>query len=100
MDNDLLRDAGRDYRNNDTRLPPGSKLLLYTDGLTEAANMAAPGRDFEGSALIETLERYRHESCHGLAGGLYESLAAFKGSDSFDDDVCLICIDMPGHRHV
>ncbi|MBN2078126.1 MAG: PP2C family protein-serine/threonine phosphatase [Spirochaetes bacterium] len=96
MDNGTLREAGKSYRNNVTDLFPASKLLLYTDGLTEAISIGGGGPDFEGSAMMEAIARNRHGSSRDFVAGLYEDLVAFRGSDSFDDDVCIICVDIGG----
>ena len=39
-------------------LAPGDTLLLYTDGITEAAN--AEGQEFAESRLLETLASHSH----------------------------------------
>lgn len=96
MDNGTLRNAGKSYRNNVTDLSPASKLLLYTDGLTEAINVGGDGPDFEGGAMMEAIARNRHVSSRDFVAGLYDALVAFRGSDSFDDDVCIICVDIAG----
>ncbi len=49
-----------------------------------------------GSAMMEAIARNRHGSSRDFVSGLCDALVAFRGSDSFDDDVCIICVDIGG----
>lgn len=94
MDNHSLEKAGKLFRNDTTTLAPGTKLLLYTDGLTEAINPDSPSTDFEGGGMMDVLARNRDQGCGAFVRNLYQALVAFRGNDNFDDDVCVICVDI------
>ena len=52
MDNEEMLEGNRSYTNFTVQLAPDSKLILFTDGLTEAAPAANEQSDFE-TALME-----------------------------------------------
>ena len=35
-----------------------------------------------------------NQPCDEFIQGLYRELVRFRGNDTFDDDVCIICIDV------
>ena len=80
------------YENVTMILPEKSRLLFYTDGLSEAVNPEDTDVMFE-SVMQAILMKNNDESCHEAVHRLYDSLVDFRGSDSFDDDVCIVCVD-------
>jgi sigma-B regulation protein RsbU (phosphoserine phosphatase) len=82
------------YRNNRLTLEPGSKLLLYTDGLSEARSLENPSELFEDSRLADIMEKNRDLDCAEFIDELYRGLREFRKWDSFEDDVCIICVDI------
>jgi len=85
---DDLKRFDKLYRNDTVTLQRGSKFFLYTDGFQE---VPWPGGD-EGIAGFL-------QSIHGLPCGefiqtLHERLVKVNGTDMFQDDICLICIDV------
>jgi serine/threonine-protein kinase RsbW len=78
--------AGRAERiEHRVHLSPGSRLLLYTDGLIERRNRSLD-RGFE--ALVREYARLRDAPIEGLTAGLADILV---GRDH-EDDVCLLCL--------
>jgi serine/threonine-protein kinase RsbW len=78
--------AGRAGRvEHRVQLSPGSRLLLYTDGLIERRNRSID-RGFE--VLAREYARRRDAPLEGLTAGLAETLV---GRDH-TDDVCLLCL--------
>ncbi|MFI5938588.1 SpoIIE family protein phosphatase [Actinoplanes sp. NPDC051494] len=69
------------------QLSPGSRLLLYTDGLIERRNRRID-KGFE--VLARTYAGRRDSPLPGLTAGLAESLV---GRDHADD-VCLLCLSL------
>ncbi len=94
MDNETLWRAGKSYSNQTARIPVPGKLVLFTDGLTEATGTSDAGVQFEDSAMPATLEKLKAASCHDLVSGLYGSLVEFRGNEKFEDDVCILCVDL------
>ncbi len=82
------------YVNNRLLLDSGSKLLLYTDGLTEARSLENPSELFEDAGLMDILGKNRDLDCTEFIGELYHGLREFRKGDSFEDDVCVICVDI------
>lgn len=84
---------GMDFDEGTEKLEPGDKILVYTDGVTEA-----PDRDL-GLDLLYGTERLRELFVKHSARGPDEILAeivadleAFQGRSNFDDDVSLLLI--------
>ena len=93
MSNSELASDGFRYKNSRAILPEKSKLILYTDGLVEAKKMDNRDIDF-GEDIYNRMIAIRELSCRDFVETLYEQLIDFRGSESFDDDICLICIDI------
>jgi serine phosphatase RsbU (regulator of sigma subunit) len=94
MDNPQLMEMNRTYSNNTIRLKTGSKLVLYTDGLTEAEPKNHGQDEFETAKLKEICRRYSGENASDFVLNLYMALVDFHGSDNFSDDVCIVCLDV------
>jgi serine phosphatase RsbU (regulator of sigma subunit) len=67
------------------RFLPGDTLFMYTDGIVESAD--ASGEEFGYERFLELLSREREVAPHLLHGSLLDGVAAFTGTDVFDDDV-------------
>ncbi len=91
--NSLLAKSNKFYTNFSEKLPLNSKLLLYTDGLTEARPTDNNSLYFEYASMVEIFKKNGGLPCGAFIEELYSQLAMFRGSDSFEDDICLICID-------
>lgn len=72
-------------------LRSGDRILLYTDGLMEARNGA--GQAFE-SHLHDAVFPMICGTDRPLLDTIYTSLVSFRGNDRFDDDVCMIGIEI------
>jgi serine phosphatase RsbU (regulator of sigma subunit)/anti-sigma regulatory factor (Ser/Thr protein kinase) len=69
-------------------LAPGDKVVLFTDGVTEAMN--ASGDEFGETRLFEALGRAGGLGASGLVGEIFSALQAFTlGVDQSDDITCL-----------
>ena len=84
----LLPDAK--YRSAVVTLEPGDALMLYSDGLTEAAD--PDGREFGQARLVEAFSRHRGLSLRALAHALEVELDAFVRGNPFDDDRTLVLV--------
>ena len=96
---DYLEVIGKGFQNQEVILEVASKLVLYTDGLVEAVSVANKKmgyndelEDFESSLIKKVFEELRDCSSTVLVKKMVENLVAFRGDDSFDDDVCMICL--------
>lgn len=77
-----------------TRVAPGDRLVLVSDGFTECP--LPDGRDFGEEGLIDSLRRSAHLSGSDLLEAMIWDLTAKAGTDSFPDDVSGIVLDLLG----
>jgi len=93
MENLELIEAGKAYTNSKSILPVNSKILFYTDGLVEAKKIR--DRDIDFSEGIEKrLIELKNLKSKKFTETLFADLIKFHGSESFDDDICIICMDI------
>jgi len=81
--------SDRSYSEAEIALAPGDRILLYTDGLTEARNAAE--EEFGEQRLIDMVLRRPHLDPQALRDGILQSATAFSGG-SLQDDATLIAI--------
>ena len=81
--------AGFEYGAKATTLAPGDRLLLYTDGVTDARD--EHGEDFGDQRLAGILGAARAEPAAGLQQRVIDAVRAFSGS-RFDDDVTVLAV--------
>ena len=77
------------YQKNELYLDPGDRLILYTDGVTEAQNQAKElyGED----RFLRFAENHKTESQEQFMENILQDLSGFqKGCDQFDDITMLI----------
>ncbi|MGL4370178.1 MAG: PP2C family protein-serine/threonine phosphatase [Spirochaetota bacterium] len=80
--------------NREIAICPGSKMLLYTDGLAEARSPSDPALFFEDAVLSDILRSAAACSSRVFIDKIYGELVAFCGGENFDDDVCMICVEI------
>jgi len=73
-------------------LQPGDRLILFTDGLTEAVN--EDREQFGEDRLIELLRTYRDRSADELKHIIFKVVGEFS-SDTFEDDAALMIVGLP-----
>jgi serine phosphatase RsbU (regulator of sigma subunit) len=72
----------------------GDILLLYTDGITEAAN--GSGELFGEVRLGELLKELHQLPPQELIDRIFQQVRLFSGSHSFNDDVSLVVLQVMG----
>jgi len=70
------------------QLAPGDILVLYTDGITEAANAA--GEEFGDSRLLETVARHAHLPVPDLLQAIVREVRQFGDRVELQDDITLV----------
>ena len=82
--------SGLRYGEGRVRLAPGDKVLLYTDGITEAFD---PEDNLYGDErLIRVLETFRRESTRKILDALVDSVVTFSADAPQADDVTLLAL--------
>jgi serine phosphatase RsbU (regulator of sigma subunit) len=94
MDNQEMLVNNLTYSNHTIQLESGSKLILYTDGLTETVPLDSEKPDFETSLMEQAFLNNSSKPAKAFVNEIYRILVDFHGSDNFSDDVCLICLDV------
>jgi sigma-B regulation protein RsbU (phosphoserine phosphatase) len=83
------------YTQHQCMLKPGDKLLGYTDGLFEAAN--STGTMFGEDKLRHLIDTAATTTCRELIDRLVGEVVAFTGRSDFDDDVCVLAVELARH---
>jgi sigma-B regulation protein RsbU (phosphoserine phosphatase) len=68
------------------------RIVMFTDGLLEAENES--GEAFLETRLIETLGECRKQTLDKTLDAVLERVLEFSRNDQFDDDVCLLGVDI------
>ena len=82
---------GMKYRANEMTLNKGDKILIYTDGVTEATdvNEALYGED----RLLSYIEKNKEMKAEKLLSGLKEDIDRFAGDAPQFDDITMLVFD-------
>jgi phosphoserine phosphatase RsbU/P len=87
--------AGIGYAPGAARLAPGDRILLYTDGVTEAADAAAA--EFGMARLREAIAACSGAPAEGLVTEVFKRVEAFAGDAPQSDDItCLALVRTRG----
>ena len=73
------------------QLQPGDKIVIYSDGLSEAEN--AEGEFFDKTALLETVRAYAALGCRELLGELTRAVEEFTEGGVLSDDVTIVVLE-------
>jgi serine phosphatase RsbU (regulator of sigma subunit) len=93
---ELLRGGGpvvgiipdMEYKENSNKLEPGDTLVIYSDGVTEAAN--ASDDEFETPRLTETIRQNRHLGAQEIVGKIRQAVNDHVGGAPQSDDITII----------
>lgn len=77
------------YSRSEVPLRSGDRLVLFTDGITEAGSHE--GREFGEDRLVEVVTAHRHQSAPDLLDSLFQEVSAFTRG-VFADDATLISV--------
>ena len=91
--NETLLKKNKLFTTHTLELPVGTKLLLFTDGLTEA-NSISRNESFEDSKMLEVFQQSYDLPGKKFIGNLYKELLTFREKETFDDDICMVCLDI------
>jgi phosphoserine phosphatase RsbU/P len=79
-----------EYARVETTLAPGELLLLYTDGITEAANPT--GEEFGLDRLQSTVAKHKREPLVAIAVAIETAVEVFADGTPFGDDRTMVML--------
>ncbi|MDX1383213.1 MAG: SpoIIE family protein phosphatase [Thermoanaerobaculia bacterium] len=82
-----------DYERRDTEMRPGSTMIVYSDGITEAENREQD--EYGLDRLRELVVANRHRAVDEIADAIDDDLARFVGSTPYSDDRTLLLLQRP-----
>lgn len=85
----MLEDS--EYAADERILRPGDKVVLYSDGLSEAQN--EEGRFFGSPAIRGIVKKYAEDGCAALQAGLLDAVETFTGGAVLADDITLVVFE-------
>jgi sigma-B regulation protein RsbU (phosphoserine phosphatase) len=80
-------------RPGQVELAPGDRLILFTDGITEATD--AGGEEFQEERLLTLVTNYRHLRPGAIREKIMAALREFAG-DKWNDDATLLVLGVEG----
>ncbi len=80
-----------EYETEITKLSPGDRLVVYTDGVSEAQN--EQGEFFGDQRLLEAIGNNAALGCADFHGRLLEEVREFTGSAPQRDDITLLVLE-------
>jgi phosphoserine phosphatase RsbU/P len=85
---------GAEFPVAEERLSPGDKIVLYSDGVTEAQN--AEGEFFGRKRLREVVAAHAKEPCHAIHDAIQAAVAAFTEGVPQADDITVLVLEYAG----
>jgi serine phosphatase RsbU (regulator of sigma subunit)/pSer/pThr/pTyr-binding forkhead associated (FHA) protein len=76
------------------KLQPGDKIVIYSDGVTEAQNVQ--GEFFEKKRLREIVRRHAPESCTAIHDAIQGAVSAFAEGARQSDDITVVVVEYGG----
>ena len=86
--------SGLHYKEYEFQLEKGSKLFLYTDGVTEAMN--ARGELFGTQRMLDALNRAAGDTPKDILAGVQSAVNDFAGNAEQADDLTMLCLEYKG----
>jgi serine phosphatase RsbU (regulator of sigma subunit) len=83
-----------EFEARDIELHSGDKIVIYTDGVTEAQNLQA--EFFGRHRLRQVVTERRADSCREMHDAVQSAIAAFTESAPQADDITLVVIEYRG----
>jgi sigma-B regulation protein RsbU (phosphoserine phosphatase) len=84
------------YQNREVLLQPGDRLLLYSDGITEAQNSNL--ELFDNYRLLETLNNFQGQTMAEMITVIMSAVKAFTKEAPQSDDITLLALQYLGRQ--
>lgn len=82
------------YRDEYIHLKKGMKILLFTDGMSEAGKSNDRMISFREAVMDEALRDIKPMNARQTIDYLRAKLVEFHGMEDFEDDVCIVCVQI------
>jgi serine phosphatase RsbU (regulator of sigma subunit) len=83
------------YQQATVKFHPGDLLLMYTDGVSEAMNLAE--EEFGERRMEMAMQRYRSDACCAMLDQLEAQVTEFRGQSTLEDDATLLLARVTEH---
>ncbi|MEM5948254.1 PP2C family protein-serine/threonine phosphatase, partial [Spirochaetia bacterium 38H-sp] len=83
-------ETSSNYHNIKKELSPGTTIILYTDGITEATNINSTALGENG--LIKMLQKHRHLDAENMIKQIEEEIENYTQNTMLSDDQTLLLI--------
>jgi sigma-B regulation protein RsbU (phosphoserine phosphatase) len=83
-----------EFSSTEEAITPGDRVVLFTDGVVEAASHE--GEEFGAERLAGSWSRRALEPLHEAVLGSMADVAAFCGDSAFKDDICIVAAQWDG----
>ena len=80
------------YRDYELRPEESMKIMLYTDGLTEASR--SDGEEFGAERVLACLNESSCDNVRNMLECALTGMRKFIGSEDSDDDLCLLGVEL------
>ena len=84
------------YVDYEVKLPKGSKIFLYTDGVPEASSGEG---QFTRERMVMTLNKYRDMSPQEIVENVKDDIDLFVGKADQFDDITMLCVEYKGYKN-
>lgn len=85
---------GAEFTVESLQLSPGDRVVIYSDGVSEAQNLS--GEFFGKKRLNEILNQHAAESCSAIHDAIQEGVAAFTEGAPQSDDITVVVLEYRG----
>jgi sigma-B regulation protein RsbU (phosphoserine phosphatase) len=83
------------YQTLNLHLPPGGRVVMYSDGVTEATD--GLGRMFGVQRLLEAIEASRHRALPDMVAAINDAVCAWLGGGQAKDDISVLSLERTAH---
>lgn len=87
-----IEEARETYEEKTTRLSYGDKIILYTDGIPEATNLAR--EEYSNERFEEVVLKNRHLALEDFTSFIVEDVQRFVGNAPVEDDITLLVLEL------
>ena len=84
------------FKSNSLKIKPGDKILLYTDGITEAFD--DEGNQFSEERLLEVMNRSKSKNSSQLVMDIRQEIKKFVKNAEQSDDITILAVSYYGKK--